>query len=278
MTAPAQKGGLEELVPLAEVVPLVGQILGAAARFALRQEELAEIHSCLTRALATTDASSGIPGRWQRVRHPRERRAWHAAQRQAAEEILACGGVLLDDPASQASQPSPARPAKSTAVALTGSSRQVLEQVIGMAREELNSALAEDSFTPWSVRSSAALTLNAKARWRARIAESAKPNDDLELRQLASLIANTKDAKVSDVDDDAFDAFGMRIGRRFAANLEASEALRFLVARLDREDRQKAEAAMVKAAQGLRVAILMMVIVLGVAAAALVEMAVRQTI
>ena len=91
MTAPGQKGGLEELVRLAEVVPLVGQILGAAAHFALRQEELAEIHSCLTRALATTDASLGIPGRWQRVRHPRERRAWHAAQRQAAEEILACG-------------------------------------------------------------------------------------------------------------------------------------------------------------------------------------------
>jgi hypothetical protein len=147
-----------------------------------------------------------------------------------------------------------------------------------MAREELNSALAEDSFTPWSVRSAAALTLNAKARWRARITASVKPKDDVELRRLASLIANTKGAKVSDIDDDAFDAFGMRIGRRFAANLEASETLRFLVARLDREDRQKAEVAMVKAAQGLRVAVLMMVIVLGVAAAALVEMAVRQAI
>ena len=70
----------------------------------------------------------------------------------------------------------------------------------------------------------------------------------------------------------------MRIGQRFAANLEASETLRFLVARLDREDRQEAETAMVKAAQGLRVAVLMMVIVLGVGAAALVEMAVRQAI
>jgi hypothetical protein len=267
--------GLIALAPLAEAAPLFGQLLSSAARWTLAQEDVAAVRDCLSRALETTDVSEGIPDRFDKFRHFRARRRWRSAQRNAAEEILACGGVVdIAEVTSSASAPSES----SKEIDLSGSPSQMLQEVLRLATEELADALAEDVFTPWSERLSAALALNTAAVWKSKLEDMREPDADPELRELAVLLTNKKGAKVRSIGNDAFDAFGLRVGRRFAANLEAHEQLHRLVVRLDREDRQKAEVAMVRATQGVRVALLMVVVPTAVAAGALLEIAVRQLI
>lgn len=267
--------GLIALAPLAEAAPLVSQLLGSAARVVLSDDDRSAVGDCLSKALETTDMSEGIPGRFDKVRHFRARRRWRLAQRHAAEEILARGGAV-DIGEATASESAPSETSKE--IDLSGSSSQVLKELLKLAGQELTDALSEDAFTPWTERLSAALALNAAAVWRTKRESASDPDSDQDLEKLAVLLTNKKSAKVRSVGQEAFDTFGVRVGRRFVANLEADERLRRLVARLDREDRQRAEVAMVRAAQGVRVAMLMVVVPAAIAASALVEIAVRQFI
>ena len=75
--------------------------------------------------------------------------------------------------------------------------------------------------------------------------------------------------------DSDFIAFGERVGLRFVANMAVHDQLQIMVRRLDRQDSQRAEAALVTATQGLRVALLTVAVMLGFATAALVDIVAR---
>ena len=131
---------------------------------------------------------------------------------------------------------------------------------------------------PWTTRLSASINSILSKRWESLQRAGAADDETTRRRQrFAWLIlggANMEDVKFDDVAK-AIQPFSQRVGRRFEAHLLAHEDLRMLVQRLDYDDNTRVQVALIEAAQGIRVAGVLVALGVVVAAAALAEIAVR---
>ncbi|HEU4701862.1 MAG TPA: hypothetical protein VFS37_05205, partial [Conexibacter sp.] len=122
----------------------------------LLDEELQQVDACLRQALVVNDAGAKIPSRFDKIRHPFAARAWAAARRQAARDLIAAGDLL------DAAPP----PASGSAAIVPVPAAGERNALVLLARHELQRAVAAERFTPWTLRCSAALALNAETCWR----------------------------------------------------------------------------------------------------------------
>jgi hypothetical protein len=265
--------GVESLVPFGEVIRLVMTLLGVAVRCALSKSEREAMEDCLRRAIDVSDKGVGGPVIWRRTWHWKSERAWRLARQQVSREIFAAAGLI------EASYPVRAG-SEIEEISLAGpdeASVEVLKSMARLAHRELKSALVAEELTPWSHRLAATLAEQAERRWEVLKAPQTERYEGAR-RAWTAFIMNDAKAGPGDVKGDVFDDFGQRVGLHFAANMAAHKDLSKLVGRLDELDRQRAEVAQVTATQNLRIALWVIAIVAGVGAAALLEVAVDQTI
>jgi hypothetical protein len=265
--------GKDDLSALVEALPYAGDLLAVLVRRALREGEAEAIRNCLKEAFPETRPK--LPSRWKPASRIRANRDWDAARRQAADDFLAAGVTLdisdTDEPA--AGDP----PTDRTPQPVSGSQShpELLDQMMAIAIAELADARAASAFVPWTARLSASIYDAAKARWSV---VSTADDEDEKLRFARMILgsgAHAHDPTTSGLDDDAIRSFSEAVGRRFAAKLAGKPNLEDLVARLDANDTSRAQVALIEAAQGIRVAGIMVAIGGAVAASALVEIALR---
>lgn len=273
MASDNSSGDALSLVPFGEVIRLVVTLLGVATRYALRKSESEAMEDCLRRAIDVSDKGVGGPAIWQRTWHWKSERAWRFARQQVSREIFAAAGLIETRLPARANS-------EIEEISLAGPDEASVEVLKGMAKlahRELRSALVAEELTPWPQRLAATLAEHAERRWEELKVPQAERYGDARLAW-AAFILNDAEGDPGDVKGDAFDDFGQRVGLHFAANMAAHKNLAELVGRLDELDRQRAEVAQVTATQSLRVALWVIAIVVGVAAAALLEIAIGQTI
>lgn len=244
-----------------------------AVRYALKKSEREAMEDCLRRAIDVSDKGVRGPAIWRRTWHWKSERAWRLARQQVSREIFAAAALI------EASYPVRASPEieEISFARPDGASVEVLKDMAKLAHRELKSALVAEELTPWTHRLAAMLAEHTERRWEALNASGAERYVDVR-RTWASFIMNDAKADPGDVKGDVFDDFGQRVGLHFAANMAAHKSLSELVGRLDELDRHRAEVAQVNAIQSLRVALWVIAIVVGVGAAALLEIAVDHTI
>jgi hypothetical protein len=271
MAPPDGSSDAAEIVgSIGELAPVVGHVLGTLARIALSQDEHAALHECLENALRT-DVDRRRHSKLRVVKNLREQRAWRAARRLAAEDLLTFTDLLESQ---ELPEHLDVKPTTVDIGELPGSQAAILLGLREVAWTELANALAPGEHTPWTARVSAALTLAVEGRVaQIRAATVANVDEaDLELhRRVVQVIAGKEDARLEDLGDDEFENFGRRVGRRFEANMASHPKLRSLVDRLDQFDRQQNQAALITAAQGIRVALLTLALAALVGAAVAVE-------
>ena len=285
MAKTEQSPSVDVLLQAVDVLPVIGGLLGAATRFALEEKELRAVQKCLANALWANDETAPIPSYWDRYRPWRSRKE-KALRKEVAADLMAAGG-LLEEPTLDSSDmltPDPGeQPGESEAPhapTIDDESRiRLLASVHAVMRRQLNDAMAVEELTPWTLRLPTALAMNAEARWHILNEKKHISSEEgkEKRRVLATVILNRdviKDERL-DLGRKEFSTFGRRVGLHFTANLAAHSELDELVKRLDQRDKQRADLALVTAAQGLRVALIATGIVLGVAAAALVDIAVQ---
>lgn len=292
-------------VEVARALPYVGRVLAVLARQALRSNEQDSIRACLADALRPADAKVGWRSLLNGVLHPRLTRAAKRARRQAALDIAAVAKPTdlgardrTDDVTVVATLPV-------AAPAVGQGKEEAQNQLLELGkfvRSELQKATEAERFIPWTERVSGVLAVGAHNTWEQRAARIEEIDEALAEGRLgagadvsslrkerreyrlaldqmhAAVLNQTPAAEVPDVvpkqpSEDEFGEFGDRVGMRLVANMACHNQLQILVRRLDKQDGQRAEAAMVTAVQGLRVAVLAVAAVLIVATAALIEMA-----
>jgi hypothetical protein len=242
-----------------DALPYVGRLVGTLARAALSESETKGIQRCLEGALRVD--GHGHTGSWKdHLPVIGAARTMKALRRQAAEDFMA-DAVFIEPGRPVPSGPTPATPA-AQAPAVPEAPQELAVFLPSVARKELSAALAEGVFVPWTDRLAGALTVLAERRWTELKKRNQYPEEERE--KWATVILNDLDAKPREVDDAALVAFGHRIGLRFEVNLSREKHLCYLVERLDHYDHQRAELAMLAAAQGLRLALTVVAVAIAV--------------
>lgn len=169
---------------------------------------------------------------------------------------------------------------------------------------ELQKATEAERFIPWTGRVSGVLGVGAQNAWEQRAkrigqidealakgrrfggvdASDLRKERELHCRTVhrlhAAVLNRTPVPAVPSTvpeqpSEDEFEEFGDRVGLRLISNMACHDQLQILVRRLDKQDGQRAEAALVTAVQGLRVAVLSVAAILVVTTLTLIDLTLR---
>lgn len=251
---------MESATVIFRAAPVVLRLVSAIGRVVLVHSELQAVEGCLGRAIEINDRTE-IPGRYWNVRHPRQAFLWRRYRRVATRDLVMGVDLLDDSHAHRDAAP----------VALAAASAQAetpvpdsLEGLRLLVRARLEGALTPRPLVPWTQRLAAALAIHAEERCDRLAKERGVDHEDF--RTWACVVLNRRWFDDDRLDQHAFNAYGQRVGVRLVAEMAGHRDLEELVRRLDREDRLRADALLLDAAQGIRAAL--WVIALGVLAAA----------
>jgi len=224
--------------------------------------------------------------------------------RDQADDTAAMTAPSLAAPATARVEAGGSRaPAESASTETETAQNQML--MLGeFVTRELQNATEAERFIPWTERMSGVLGVGAQNAWERRAERIRQIDEELEkgrrfegvdeseLRKERKLHCQTvhhmqaaviNRAPASEIpgtvpeqpSEDEFEEFGDRVGLRLISNMACHDQLQILVRRLDKQDGRRAEAAVVTAMQGLRVAVLLVAAVLIVATLAMIDVALR---